>query len=116
MGMRVVGMVAVRMIMPVVVVMMVVVVAAVLVVHMAVRAVRRVGEIGLDLQNPLQIEGAQAQHLVQRHVRPFGAHDGRQRVQRPQPGLDRVQLFRGRQIDLVQDDPVGEGHLFAGLF
>ena len=107
---------AIVVIMPVVVVMMVVIVAAMLVVHMAVGPVRRVHEVRLDLQNPLQIEGVQAQHLVQRHVRPFGPHDGRQRIQRPQPRLDRLQFVRRGQIDLVQDDAVSEGHLFARLF
>lgn len=60
--------IVVMIIVPVIMVMMPMIVTAGLVMHMAVRAVRRVHEVRLDLQDPLQIEGAQAQHLIERHV------------------------------------------------
>lgn len=66
--------------MPVIVVVMVVVMAAVLVMDMVVPvivvavfvvdglgAMGRVHEVRLDLKNALQIEGVQAQNLIQRH-------------------------------------------------
>ncbi len=86
-----------------------------LVVDVALGAVGRVHEVRLDLEDAVQVEGVQAQHLIQRHVRTLGADDGGQRVQRAQAGLDGGQSGLVHQVDLVQDDAVGEGDLLARL-
>ncbi len=97
-------------------VVVMVVMAAMLVVDVALLTVRRVGEAGVGFQNTVQVKGVQAQHLVQRHVRALGTDDRCQRVEATQALLDGDQFLFRHQINLVQDDAVGKGHLLAGFF
>ena len=68
-------------------------------------------EFRLDVEDTVEIEGAPVQHRVERDVALFGGIQLRIRVDRADARLDFAQ-FRGRdEIDLVENDDVGEGDL-----
>ena len=105
----------VRVSMAVVVIMVMVVMAAVFVVDMAGLAMGRIGELGIDVEDPAEVEAAEAQYLIQRDIGALGAGDRGQRVKLAQARLDRDQFGLADQVGLVEDDPVGEGDLLARL-
>ena len=73
------------------------VVIAVVVVHMASLAVGRVQELRLQLEDAVEVEAAAPEDRLQRHVRALRAVDRRQRIQPPQPRLDRLQVVNARR-------------------
>ena len=70
---------------------------------------------GLDVEDARQVEGAPAEDAAEIHAGPLGLVHGGVRIDGPDAGLDLVQLVGGDEIDLVEQDGVGEGDLFQGL-
>ena len=72
-------------------------------------------ELGVDVENGVQIEAAQIQHLFQRHLTEVDLLDRRARVHSHNPLAQRSQFLRVDEIGLRQQDAVGEADLVLGL-
>ena len=75
----------------------------------------RLEEAGIHRQRAVQIEGADVQHFVDGHVGVPGTENLRGGIDRPDPALDALKRIRRHQIDLVEQDDVGERDLLARL-
>jgi hypothetical protein len=95
----------------------VVIVAAVLVVHVAVVVfiLFLIHDRGVHLHHALQAECVEVQDLFQGSARLLGLDQSRKGVHRLDAVLHVLQLFFIHEIQLVENDAVGEGNLLLGL-
>jgi hypothetical protein len=113
----------VMMVMIVVVLMMIVTMMIMVVVVMMVIAIRTADmvfvamfqELRIVLQRAFEIEGAEVQHLLQVHIRAFGAIDAGRGIDHADDLLDLAGFFWRDEVGLVEQDDVGEGDLILGL-
>ena len=67
-------------------------------------------------QRARQVEAADVEHIAHRHLRLCAALDRRERVDPAQPRLDPCEVALERdEVDLVEQQPVGESHLADGF-
>jgi hypothetical protein len=95
----------------------IVAVAAVLIVHMAVIVFLffLIHDRGVHLHHALQAECVEVQDLFQGSARLLGLDQSRKGVHRLDAVLHVLQLFFIHEIQLVENDAVGEGNLLLGL-
>ncbi len=74
-----------------------------------------VEEHRVDGEGAAEIEGAEAHHLVDGQLGVAGGVDLGEAVERVDPRLDGGELGGGDQVDLVEEDDVGEGDLLLAL-
>jgi hypothetical protein len=72
-------------------------------------------EVGVDVQRSGHVKGVDVEDAVEVDLGPRGSHDGGRRVVRQDLPLERLEVVDRDQVDLVDDDPVGKGHLPLGL-
>jgi hypothetical protein len=72
-------------------------------------------EVGLELDDAVEIEGVAVQHLGDRHLAVPRAMDARVWVDGADARLDLGELGRAHEVDLVEDDHVGKGDLVLRL-
>jgi len=72
-------------------------------------------KLGLQFQDAVEVEAVYIQHLVQGNRGIPATVDLGQTVHRMDPGLQLVQLGRGDEVGLVQQDHIGERDLLLNL-
>ncbi len=70
-----------------------------------------VQKLRLDLEDALQVEGIAVQHFIDRHIAFRRLVKFRIRVDGADAAFDLGQLFRRHEIDLIEQDDIGEGDL-----
>ena len=66
-------------------------------------------------QRAIEVEGADAEHLVDRHIGIAGSEHLGGGIDGAHPTLDALEFGGCHQVGLVEQDHVGEGDLFAGF-
>mmetsp|Transcript_1033 Transcript_1033/g.1719 ORF Transcript_1033/g.1719 Transcript_1033/m.1719 type:complete len:217 (-) Transcript_1033:278-928(-) len=74
-----------------------------------------VEEVRIVREDALHVEGVDRQDLIERRAAPFCLDDGSELVQAIQSSLELVLLVFRDEIDLVQEDLIGERHLMLRL-
>ena len=72
-------------------------------------------EVGLDRENAIEIEGALVEQLVDWNEAAFGAMDHGSWIERANARLYLGELVGRNEIDLVDEDRIGEGNLLRRL-
>ncbi len=72
-------------------------------------------EFRVNLGGPAEVEAADVEHAVKGDIAVAGHVDRRNGVNPADPRLERIQLLRGDEIGLVQQDDVGKRYLLHGL-
>ena len=105
------------MIMGVIVAMVVMVVAMVIMIMTMVIVIVTIllQEMGLQLHDPIKVEGVATEDLVQGHIRARRLVEFGVGVDGADPHFDIAQLGRRDEVRLVEEDDVGEGDLVLGL-
>src|SRR5689334_10259362 len=72
-------------------------------------------EVGLDCENAVEIEGALVEQIINWNEATFGAMDHSRRIERANARLDPGEFVGRNEIDLVDQNRIGEGDLLRRL-
>lgn len=92
------------------------IVAVMIVIMRVVVVIFRRKKIRFVFQNFIEIEAAEAEHLIKRDLATLRRDDFSEAIDGADAVLNRFELILADKIGLVEEDDVGEGNLFFGFF